>query len=118
MNWTELQKYAALTDQEKFFKYASENNVKLSGSGDSDSYFSDVADSRESVLDNIMEYDFFDIARIEELFGKMLHNSNLKNTDILLRITSVAMQKNKPREILLRERMQVSQATPPATLPV
>ena len=113
MNWTELKRYASLTDIKKFIKYASENMILPSESSDSDSFFCNIFESRERVLDNIMEYDFFDLDKIEQLFGKSLKNSKLSNIDVLLRITAAAMLKNKPREIGLRERNKVSEAVKP-----
>jgi len=107
MNWTELKRYASLTDINKFVKYASENKIFDAGQTpsepcDPDSFFRNISESREHVLNNIMEYDFFDIEQIEELFGKTLTSSQLSNIDILLRITATTMLKKKPEETRLR----------------
>ena len=113
MNWTELRRYAPLTDIKKFVKYASENKLISSESCDSDSFFCDVSESRERVLGNIMEYDVFDIEKTEELFGKTLTSSRLSNIDVLLRITAAAMLKNKPKETGLRERNKIDELEKP-----
>ena len=97
MNWIDLQhKYAIQSDQGKFLKYSSDNKPSLDEISDVESYFYDIEAERSNILDNIMEYDFFDIEAIEKHFGKLLKTSCLQNIDILLRITAVIMLKNKP----------------------
>ena len=110
MNWTELKQYAPLTDVKKFVKYASENRLLNSEICNPDSYFSVVSESREHVIDNIMEYDFFDMEKIEELFGTVLAGSGLTNVDVLLRITAASMLRNKPKETGLREYYKANEA--------
>ena len=113
MNWTELKHYAPLTDVRKFVKFASENKLQYSQSCESDSYFCIESESRERMLANIMEYDFFDIEKIEELFGKTLNISRISNVDVLLRITAAAMLRNKPKETGVRERIAGSEPSAP-----
>ena len=103
MNWTELGSYVPLADIRKFIKYASDNKISSTEPCDVGSYFSDMSKSRERVLGDIMEYDFFDIEKIEQLFDKTLTCSRLTNVDILLRITAAALLKNKPKETGIRE---------------
>jgi len=94
-----------LTDKAKFYEYARENKRDLIPSGGTGSYFSVIADSHESILSDIMIYDFFSIKDIEEAFNLILGKSELKNIDQLLRVTAVVLLRNKPHEVGLRERL-------------
>ena len=108
MNWTDLQQtYMELNDHDKFLHYASDNKADVFLEEEADSYFTDENALKDKGFADIIEYDFFDIESIEKSLEALLYSSNLENIDILLRITAVAMLKQKPQEVSVRDRAKV-----------